>query len=107
MPFYQVWATVHHEATCVIEANDQDHAVAIATALSGIVLPSQVESKPALSPLTRGSFVWVGLLWLWLERLVLLKTSHSHRSPTQTSLSSFYNDFITIERTLLTSRGSL
>jgi len=36
MPFYQVWATVHHEATCVIEANDQDHAVAIATALSGI-----------------------------------------------------------------------
>jgi len=37
MPFYQVWATVHHEATCVIEANDQDHAVAIATALSGIV----------------------------------------------------------------------
>jgi hypothetical protein len=36
MPFYQVCATVHHEANCVIEANDPDHAVAIATELSGI-----------------------------------------------------------------------
>jgi hypothetical protein len=36
MPFYQVWATVHHEAQCVIEANDPDHAVAIATHLSGM-----------------------------------------------------------------------
>ena len=36
MPFYQVWATVHHEAQCVIEANDYDHAVEIATGLSGM-----------------------------------------------------------------------
>jgi hypothetical protein len=36
MPFYQVVATVHHEAQCVIEANDSDHAVTIATALSGM-----------------------------------------------------------------------
>ena len=36
MPFYQVCATVHHEANCVIEANDPDHAIAIATELSGM-----------------------------------------------------------------------
>lgn len=36
MPFYQVYATIHYEAQAVIEANDYDHAVAIATAMSGI-----------------------------------------------------------------------
>jgi hypothetical protein len=36
MPFYQVYATIHYEAQGVIQANDYDHAVAIATAMSGI-----------------------------------------------------------------------
>jgi hypothetical protein len=36
MPYYTVYATIHYEAQCVIEANDPDHAVAIATHLTGI-----------------------------------------------------------------------